>query len=276
MQLDRSTVQDLQKVSDFIAEVLRSVDVAEKRASNAWFGDPRYEISDNKITFRFDNGSIEYRDIVPGKVMGVSVDTPIHLNERTETNILDEWVNDSATEEEFDHKWSEEHSETDQNDIVDDLTAAIEAKIGGGSPTFNAEMKASIQNRLQIGEHKTTSVKKSDEKELKIEIPPYTQTTMTQTTSVSDVRQAVTTMCLLDAKVRITASDYDIAFDSLHALELYFQGGGNSSSEKLDEVFHRYQADIKLPFLVASVKEDRLYQDSHTGKSVRKDVPIVR
>lgn len=280
MQLDREAILNLQGISDYVARVMSDV-ARELHTAGDFYDGGSYELTDT-LQFRYTAGVVAFWDVIPDKVLAVEVDAPIESSLLPKKTILDDWINDGATSEFYDHTWSEKKTRTEETDIVNDLIAGLEAKVGGGSPAFNAELKASVQDKLSTGHHETTGDEEEDRKSMKVEVPPFMQTTMTQTESISDVRQTVRSKCLLDAKVRVSYStDWTIAFESLRSLELWLRGGGQGSGEsrgdrlrEITGVLQKYHADIRLPREPLIVEEERRYRNAQTGKSVRKDIPI--
>ena len=244
---------------------------------------PSYEISDDKLICYCGSpqAQIIFSEIVPSRILSLEVDPPVIFNQHNTSTELRKWRNAGKTSLPVSFEYTTEKRKTESLDISTEIGLSIRSKVSGGYGGIQAEVEAQLQAKLGITSKTEKELKETQKQTLNLEVPRWTETSLMQTQSVSDVKQMVRTKCLLDAKVTFNSDDdWAKSFDSLHELILYIRGGGggqNNSAQLLDEhmatrAFQDF--DINMEPLQLTLENERVYRDTKTGEASRVDTNI--
>ena len=284
MQLDLDVIDGFREVARQIANTIYHADFSgnyfRSDALNARL--PAYEITDKLKCFcTSENATILFGDIQPAKILSIDVDAPIRFNEHETDVSLKTWNNAGSTP--LPQSWQAEEEEkiTESRDILTEISTSLKAKIGGGTPTFQASLEAELSAKLGINLKRQEERRILKSENMQLEVPAWTSTNLTQRQSIADVKQMVHMQCLLDASVSlISKGNWGKHFDSLHQLETYLRGGGGGRDDNADPInriantrqFQDFEIDKKP--ITLFIGTERVSRNVRTGEITRKDIPI--
>ena len=288
LSLDLDVIDSFRKVARNTANHLYNADFApnyfRSDALNANL--PAYEIADKLKCFcTSEHAIIEFWDIQPIDIIAIEVGTPIRFNEH-ETNVsLKTWNNAGSTP--LPQSWKAETEEkiTEARDILTEISTSLKAKIGGGTPTFQASLEAELSAKLGINLKRQEERRVLNTENMDLEVPAWTSTSLTQRQSIADVRQTIKMTCLVDAAVSFISQgeggNWSKTFVSLHEMETYMRGGGGGQDQNADTLnrivntrqFQDFQIDRS--HLELTITQERISRNVKTGEIDRKDTKIV-
>ena len=285
MQLSLDVIDGLRAVSRQVANTIYWADTRNHFRVNALNANlPAYEMTDEGLVCFC--GSREARiilsDVTPSKILSIDVEPPIKFNEHDTSVELKTWNNAGSTPLNYERQILEEFVRTETLDIITEISTAMKAKIGGGTPTFQAELEVQLAAKLGINKSTKTEVKKSDGYKLDVEVPKWTSVSLLQKQSISDVKQVVRMRCIFDAKVILDSSGiWAKEFDGLNSMALYLRGGGGGKDvgecSDLNRIMETRQFKgyaLPLEHLELQIEKERLYRDVKTGEVNRTEVKI--
>ena len=279
MQLSLDVIDGFRKVAYKIAHGIAEIPFSENvfAVSSIDLMQP-YHLTDTELVCVYQGGSVDaeiaFGNIIPTKILSLEIDEPVKIRESVKSVALDTWTNAGSTPLKETEKWTQEHSITEQLDIVSSIEVGIQEKIGAEYAGFKAELQASLTAKLGINHSTQEQNRTIDERSQEIEIPAWKQVSLVQKKSISDFKQTIRTHCELGASVRISAG-WEKRFDSLRELQGYFIGGGGGSGDVpgIDNfVNQRKFPSFDLPSLEFNVERDRLYKDVQTGSVSRTEI----
>ena len=176
--------------------------------------------------------------------------------------------------------WTEEHERTEQLDILTEIQTAIKSKVSGSYAGFSAELEAQLSAKLGINHsEKNVHIRRTKTDEEDFDIPAWTDFSLTQKHSVSDIKESVKVVCSLDANVQIDGG-WEQVFDTFHEMELYFKGGGGGKNTTVLDDFVATRAFEMFSLPTADqqfvIEKERISRNVSTGEITRKDVPIEK
>ena len=287
MQLDLDVIDGFRSTAQHIANTIYWADFAGNyfRVDALDARLPAYEIGNKLKCFcTSEHATIWFGDIQPIKILSIDVDAPIRFNEHETDVSLKTWNNAGSTPLPQSWKAEEEEKVTEARDILTEISTSLKAKIGGGTPTFQASLEAELSAKLGINLKRQEERRTLKSENMDLEVPAWTSTSLTQRQSIADVKQMVHMQCLLDASVILVSQDENQRwakhFDSLHELETYLRGGGGGygeNTEGLDKVANTRQFqdfEINRDPITLFIGTERVSRNVRTGEITRKDIPI--
>ena len=286
MQLDLDVIDGFREIARQVANTLYNADFSgnyfRSDALNANL--PAYEITDRlKCLCTSEHATIYFANIQPIKILSIDVDAPIRFNEHETDVSLKTWNNAGSTPLPQSWKAEEEEKVTESRDILTEISTSLKAKIGGGSPVFQASLEAELSAKLGINLKRQEERRLLNSENMQLEVPAWTSTSLMQRQSIADVKQMVHMQCLLDARVSLVSQGetrWAKHFTSLRELEIYLRGGGGGESENtegLDRITNTRQfqdLEIDKKPITLFVGTERVSRNVRTGEITRKDIPI--
>ena len=286
MQLDLDVIDGFREIARQVANTLYNADFSgnyfRSDALNANL--PAYEITDRlKCYCTSEHATIWFFNIQPIKILSIDVDAPIRFNEHETDVSLKTWNNAGSTPLPQSWKAEKEEKVTESRDILTEISTSLKAKIGGGSPVFQASLEAELSAKLGINLKRQEERRVLKSENMDLEVPAWTSTSLMQRQSIADVKQMVHMQCLLDARVSLVSQGetrWAKHFTSLRELEIYLRGGGGGESENtegLDRITNTRQfqdLEIDKKPITLFVGTERVSRNVRTGEITRKDIPI--
>ena len=287
LSLDLDVIDSFRAVARNLANHLYNADFAgnyfRQDALNANL--PAYEVSEYLHCFCPSRDAIiSFHDIQPVDILEIEVGTPIRFNEHETSVSLKTWNNAGSTPLPQTWKSEEEEKVTEARDILTEISTSLKAKIGGGTPTFQASLEAELSAKLGINLKRQEERRVLKTENMELVVPEWTSTSLTQRQSIADVKQIIKMRCRVDASVIIVSEGdeprWSKRFNSLHEMETYLRGGGGGSDENAEALnkivntrqFQDYR--IEQEHLELEIVQERVSRNVRTGEIDRKDTPI--
>lgn len=286
MQLSLDVLDALRYNAIYIGGVLSEAKIPDNQFYNAlWNMNPKYDITDDALIVLVGCGQISFRSVRPSKIISLEVGDSVEFNSQIEDIHLDTYTNDSAESFDYDETWTEEHSHTQQTDILAEIQASIKEKLGASYAGFSGEVETQLSAKLGANHSDNVKDSKGNSKRLSLKIPPYTETSFSQEHSISDVSQSIKMVCEIDASVCIDGKHYIKHFPSFESLTLYMRGGGGYQNyQPLDDFvktrkFEKFDLDSEQWSIpngrrIFTIEKQRISRNVRTGKIIRKDTEI--
>ena len=245
---------------------------------------PPYHIGDTlRCLCPSEHAVIEFSGIQPVDIVSIEVGAPIRFNEHETSVSLKTWNNAGSTP--MPQSWNAEEEEkvTEARDILTEISTSLKAKIGGGTPTFQASLEAELSAKLGINLKRQEERRVLNQEKMDLEVPPWTSTSLTQRQSIADVRQTIKMRCVIDAGIKLISQGetrWVKDFDSLGHFQTYLRGGGGGRDENADALnrianTRQFQEfEIGWDRLELTIKNERISRNVKTGEIDRKDTPI--
>lgn len=287
LSLDLDVIDSFRAVARHVANHLYNADFAgnyfRADALNAKL--PAYQIGDTlKCLCTSEQSVIIFSDIQPVDIVSIEIGAPIRFNEHETSVSLKTWNNAGSTPLPQTWKVEEEEKVTEARDILTEISTSLKAKIGGGTPTFQASLEAELSAKLGINLKRQEEHRLLKEETMNLTVPEWTSTSLTQRQSIADVRQTIKMLCRVDASVSFIndGPDWHWAkhFHSLHEMETYLRGGGGGSDENADalnRVVNTRQFEsfrVEQQHLELEIVQERISRNVKTGEITRKDTKI--
>ena len=283
MQLPIDIIDAFKSIAYYVGGGISGVPMSQNLFAGAWITRAEHRLTDTELIVSFphdnvDDPYIAFSEIAPTEILSLEVDPPVVLRESVESVELDTWNNAGSTPLEEDEKWTEEHTITEQTDIMASIEIGIKEKLGAEYAGFKAEVEAHLTAKLGINHSTNEQNRVLHEHEQKITIPAWKSVSLTQKKSISDFKQTVRMKCLLDAKIRINGG-WEKKFDSLKSFVLYMKGGGGGTGDvpELDSLANQRKFkgfELDLNQLAFTVERERVYKDVRTGTVDRTEIDI--
>ena len=288
LSLDLDVIDSFRAIARQTANTLYNADFA----GNYFRGDalnarlPAYEVADKLRCFcTSEHAVIEFWDIQPIDIIRIEIGAPIRFNEHETSVSLKTWNNAGSTPLPQSWKAEEEEKITEARDILTEISTSLKAKIGGGTPTFQASLEAELSAKLGINLKRQEERRVLNVSNMDLEVPAWTSTSLTQRQSIADVRQTIKMLCQVDASVSFISkgeySHWEKHFESLQEMERYLCGGGGGSdvrAESLNKVVNTRQFQdftLETEHLELEIVQERISRNVKTGEIDRKDTPIT-
>ena len=287
LSLDLDVIDSFRAIARQTANYLYNADFApnyfRSDALNARL--PAYEITDVLKCFcTSEHATIIFSDIQPVDIISIEVGTPIRFNEHETSVSLKTWNNAGSTPLPQNWKIEEEEKVTEARDILTEISTSLKAKIGGGTPTFQASLEAELSAKLGINLKRQEEHRILKSENMELVVPEWTSTSLTQRQSIADVKQIIKMRCLVDAKISFISQGDEPRwakhFESMHEMETYLRGGGGGSDENADGLnrfvntrqFQDYR--VENQHLELEIVQERISRNVKTGEIDRKDTKI--
>ena len=287
LSLDLDVIDSFRQVARHVANTLYNADFGGNyfRADALNANLPAYEIGDQLKCFcTSEHATITFWDIQPVDIIEIEVGVPIRFNEHETSVSLKTWNNAGSTPLPQSWQIEEEEKVTEARDILTEISTSLKAKIGGGTPTFQASLEAELSAKLGINLKRQEERRVLKQQNMELEVPAWTSTSLTQRQSIADVRQIIKMRCLVDASVSIISQGdeprWSKVFTSLREMETYLRGGGGGSDENagaLNRIVNTRQFQsftLEKEHLELNIESERLSRNVKTGEINRIDTPI--
>lgn len=287
LSLDLDVIDSFRAIARHTANYLYNADFAGNyfRADALNANLPAYEITDKlKCYCTSEHATIIFWDIQPVDIIEIEVGTPIRFNEHETSVSLKTWNNAGSTP--LPQSWTieEEEKVTESRDILTEISTSLKAKIGGGTPTFQASLEAELSAKLGINLKRQEERRILKQSNMDLEVPAWTSTSLTQRQSIADIRQIIKMRCLVDASIEFISqgdhSRWSKVFTSMHEMETYLRGGGggqDQNAEGLNKVVNTRQFQdyrVEKEHLELEIVQERISRNVKTGEIDRTDTKI--
>ena len=287
LSLDLDVIDGFRAIARQVANTLYNADFGgnyfRSDALNARL--PAYEVNNGlKCLCTSEHATILFFNIQPIDIISIEVGAPIRFNEHETDVSLKTWNNAGSTPLPQSWKAEQEEKVTESRDILTEISTSLKAKIGGGTPVFQASLEAELSAKLGINLKHQEERRVLNQENMDLVVPAWTSTSLMQRHAIADVRQTIKMRCRVDARVSLISQGDEPRwakhFESLHQLETYLRGGGGGEDDNADALnritnTRQFQDfEIETEHLEFEITQERISRNVSTGEITRKDTPI--